>query len=485
MCNYAVAVSLQSDVMASGLVTLWWLLSFLVLTTARSSIAHNASASYLTETRLRQLIVRGNGIYDMLGRPATAPNHSVVVDLALNMYGLISMDEKAQVMTAASWLKLTWHDYRARWDPMDYDNITHLSLGQSEIWTPKILLTNEASDRIHNPVPESVFLALLKWDGTVELQGPVIHKTHCAMQLSEFPFDRQTCGLIFASQNMPRDMMTLRPGASQMNNLEITSQWRPLGLVGNVVEYVFDSQTYHALLVEFTAERLPHYNLMNVALPSGAMAFISLWVFWLPPESGEKVSMAVSMLLGQAVFWLVVIESLPITGGQGTPILLSSIESNFLVGGLAILLSVVTVRVHHRPGPLRGCLLRTVFLRVLPVVVCVTRAGTGREVDVSDSPTPTDAKYTHAVDDDAVETLALPDGKAQGVPTSTGDRFSVKVAELESREDPHSCFKAIKDENDSEDMKLVAAVLDRFFFVIAAVLFINGNLPLIVKWMSM
>ncbi|XP_038065772.1 neuronal acetylcholine receptor subunit beta-3-like [Patiria miniata] len=466
----------RSDVMASGLVAPWWLLSSLLLTTAWSCIAHNASASHLTETRLRHLIVTGNGIYDMLVRPAITPNQSVVVDLELHMYALISMDEKAQVMTGASRLKLTWHDYRARWDPMDYDNITDLSLGLSEIWTPKILLSNGAGDRIENPVKESVFLALLKWDGTVELQGQVIHKTHCAMQLSEFPFDRQTCWLTFSSQNMPKDMITLRAGASSVYGLEITSQWRPLELYGVVPEYVIGSRTYQLLGLKFTAERLPHYTLMNVALPSGAMTFISLWVFWLPPESGEKVSMAVSILLGQAVFWLVVIESLPITGGQGTPILLSSIECNFLVAGLAILLSVVTVRVHHRPGPLRGRVLRMVFLRILPVVVCVTRAGTRKgKVDMSDSQTPTDAKCTHTVDEDA----------AQSVSTSTEDRFSDKVAELKSREDPQSCSKAIKDENDSEDMKLVAAVLDRFFFVIAAVLFIYGNLPLIIKWMSM
>ncbi|XP_038065771.1 neuronal acetylcholine receptor subunit alpha-6-like [Patiria miniata] len=469
--------------MASGLVAPLWLLSALLLNTGRSCNAYNATDPYLTETRLRHLIVTGNGIFDMLRRPAIASNHSVVVDLAFNMYALISMDEKAQVMTGASWMKLTWHDYRARWDPMDYDNITHLSLGLSEIWTPKILLTNEAGDMIQNPVPESVFLALLKWDGTVDLQGPVIHKTHCGMKLSEFPFDRQSCWLIFASQNMPKDMMTLRPGASQVDNLEIPSQWRPLRLTGLVTEYVFDSQTYEALVLEFTAERLPHYNLMNVALPSITMAFISLWVFWLPPESGEKVSMAVSILLGQAVLWLVVIESLPPTGGQGTPILLSSIECNFLVGGLAILLSVVTVRVHHRPGPLRGRLLRTVFLRVLPMVVCVAR---GREkVCGSDSQTLTDGKCTHTVDEDSVETLTLPDGKAQSVTRSTEDRFFVKVAELKLHEDPQSCSKAIKDENDSDDMKLVAAALDRFFFVIAAVLFIYGNLPLIVKWMFM
>ncbi|XP_030843242.1 neuronal acetylcholine receptor subunit alpha-6-like, partial [Strongylocentrotus purpuratus] len=154
----------------------------------------------------------------------------------------------------------TWHDYRARWDPMDYDNITDLSLGLSEIWTPKILLSNGSGH------PQDTLR-----DATV---GVSIRSTDL---LADLLIPEYAEGLI-----------TLRAGASSVYGLEITSQWRPLELYGVVPEYVIGSRTYQLLGLKFTAERLPHYTLMNVALPSGAMTFISLWVFWLPQRVERK-----------------------------------------------------------------------------------------------------------------------------------------------------------------------------------------------------
>ncbi|XP_022079218.1 neuronal acetylcholine receptor subunit alpha-6-like [Acanthaster planci] len=443
---------------------IWSLLLYalVVFVDAEASITTNDSSIFLAERRLRHVLFRSDE-YDAHERPVLLSHQPVDVNVSLAMYALISLDEKEQIMTGASWFIMQWHDYRIRWDPQKYGNLRYLSLAMDEIWTPKLLLTNTASEKVENPVQESIFRALLSWDGHVTLEGPIIHITSCRMQLSEFPFDRQNCSLVFSTQNMPMPIVNLRLGPEvRIDATETTSQWRTLTLRGEAHSQTFKYLTYPKVLFSLEVERLPYHYLLNIALPSAVITLISLGVFWLTPESGEKISMAVSLLLGQAVFWLVVADSLPATGCQDTPLLLVCIECNFVVSGLAILLSVVTLGVHHRPGPLRSRFLRGLLLCTLPQLVCL-RCKRRRKVGDLHGETAEQVK-------DAVETV------------KTVNMFA------KEGEKPIEDFKlssdALESQNGMDDMKLVAAVLDRIFFVIAAIVFICGNAPLFCKWIQ-
>ena len=125
------------------------------------------------------------------------------------------------------------------------------------------------------------------------------------MDLSQFPFDFQHCSLEFTTQNMPTSLIYLRIGESRLaqystHNMTmkdgIYSQWRLLSLHGNEFLKTFnDSQSgyvnhFSYIVFLLSVERIPTFYEYNVALPSCILTLISLWVFWLPPESGERVS---------------------------------------------------------------------------------------------------------------------------------------------------------------------------------------------------
>ena len=60
-------------------------------------------------------------------------------------------------------------------------------------------------------------------------------------------------------------------------------------------------------------ERKSQYTIINVLNPIILLSIMDLLVFWLPPESGEKVSLGITVLLSFSVFLLVVDERLPRT----------------------------------------------------------------------------------------------------------------------------------------------------------------------------
>ncbi len=67
-------------------------------------------------------------------------------------------------------------------------------------------------------------------------------------------------------------------------------------------------------------ERKSLYSVVNILLPVVLMSLIDLLVFILPPESGEKISLGITVLLAYSVFMLVISETLP-RNSDSTPIM--------------------------------------------------------------------------------------------------------------------------------------------------------------------
>ena len=60
-------------------------------------------------------------------------------------------------------------------------------------------------------------------------------------------------------------------------------------------------------------QRRPKFVLLNTIIPCCAIASLGLLVFFIPAESGEKVSFGMNVLLAFAVFLLMIAENMPQT----------------------------------------------------------------------------------------------------------------------------------------------------------------------------
>ena len=73
-------------------------------------------------------------------------------------------------------------------------------------------------------------------------------------------------------------------------------------------------------ILRLTLKRIPTYFVMNVIIPSVIMTFLSIMVFWLPYESGEKVSLGTAVLLSFFIVLLMISDVTP-RNGNSLPIL--------------------------------------------------------------------------------------------------------------------------------------------------------------------
>ena len=68
---------------------------------------------------------------------------------------------------------------------------------------------------------------------------------------------------------------------------------------------------YPTVTYDIVLHRKPAFYIMTLLLPCIITKAIAVFGFILPPESGEKLSLEVTVLLSLVIFLLIVIEQLP------------------------------------------------------------------------------------------------------------------------------------------------------------------------------
>ena len=68
---------------------------------------------------------------------------------------------------------------------------------------------------------------------------------------------------------------------------------------------------YSTVKFHLHLERLPAYYLLNIIIPTVVLALLSAFTFYVPVDSGEKLSLSITILLSFSVFLLMLSENTP------------------------------------------------------------------------------------------------------------------------------------------------------------------------------
>ena len=88
----------------------------------------------------------------------------------------------------------------------------------------------------------------------------------------------------------------------------------------DVVDYGVSEYRATSLLFGVRLRRLPRYYVLNLILPTVMLALLSVFVFIIPADSGEKMSYAITILLAFFIFLLLLSGNIPPTS-KGEPLL--------------------------------------------------------------------------------------------------------------------------------------------------------------------
>lgn len=137
----------------------------------------------------------------------------------------------------------------------------------------------------------------------------------------------------------------------------------------NCCEEIYTDITYSLYI-----RRLPLFYTINMIIPCLLISFLTVLVFYLPSDCGEKITLCISVLLSLTVFLLVITETIPSTS-LVIPLIGEYLLFTMIFVTLSIVITVFVLNVHYRtpkthtmPG-----WVRSVFLGMLPRVMFMTR----------------------------------------------------------------------------------------------------------------
>lgn len=131
--------------------------------------------------------------------------------------------------------------------------------------------------------------------------------------------------------------------------LEFQREGRPCSRIFAEATVMINEQTFSFPDITFkiTMRRKTLFYTVNLIIPCVGITFLTVLVFYLPSDSGEKVTLCVSILLSLTVFFLLLAEIIPPTS-LAVPLLGKYLLFTMILVTLSIWVTVCVLNVHFR-----------------------------------------------------------------------------------------------------------------------------------------
>ncbi|XP_064648343.1 acetylcholine receptor subunit beta-like 1 isoform X2 [Lineus longissimus] len=322
--------------------------------------------------------------YNPLIRPVTNLSYIIHVEFGLAMVQLINVDEKNQILKTNVWLRMTWKDFQLHWEPSDYGGIQVIRIKPDNVWKPDIVLFNNADGKYEVSWEPNI---LIYSDGTVLWIPPAIYKSSCAINVMYFPFDQQICKMKFGSWTYDAKQVTLGwyegRKSVDLSDYVYSGTWDVIDCPAHLHKFNetlkdFEGREFlkqqEQIYFNITIRRKTLFYTVNLIIPCVLISFLSVCVFYLPADAGEKMTLCISILLALVVFLLLVSKILPPTS-LTIPLISKFLLFTFIMNIITIFITVViinwnfrTPRTHRMPT-----WARYVFLNYLPRILLMKR----------------------------------------------------------------------------------------------------------------
>ena len=192
--------------------------------------------------------------YDKRIRPANM-TEKLYIDVNLYFDGILHLSEVDQKMTSVGYFYISWNDPGLMWPSSSYGDIEKIYVPQNDIWKPDIVLQN--GFKTFKEMGESFNFVEVYDDGEVGWVPSQVFESRCSMDITFFPFDKQTCVLDFEIWSFKASEVRIKStdGIAQGDYFQEHSSWKVLSLRSEI-----DNENFYESRVSFKIEiqRKPH-----------------------------------------------------------------------------------------------------------------------------------------------------------------------------------------------------------------------------------
>ncbi|MED6252677.1 hypothetical protein ATANTOWER_015234 [Ataeniobius toweri] len=190
---------------------------------------------------------------------------------------------------------------------------------------------------------------VIRHDGQMMWDSPAITKSSCKVDVSFFPFDGQQCRFTYGSWTYNGNQLDILNAmeSADLADLVENVEWEVLGMPAkkNIVLYGCCADPYPDVTYTLKLKRRASFYVFNLLIPCVMISFLAPLGFYLPADSGEKVSLGVTVLLALTVFQLLVAEIMP--PSENVPLIGKYYIATMTMITASTTLTIFIMNIHH------------------------------------------------------------------------------------------------------------------------------------------
>lgn len=309
-----------------------------------------ADASKTEDRLLKYLFAE----YNPAARPVLHDEDAVNVTFSMVLNQIVEVQTKSQTLVMSVFITQAWKNEILTWDPKKFNNIKSINVDPLKVWRPDVVLYNNADedktfggnlDRLNTRIT-------LSYDGTNKWLAPIIFRSQCGIDVTYFPFDTQRCPLKFGSWTYNLARLDIRSSdRADLSKYVSNAEWKLVSAEAKYhqIRYPCCVEKFPDVTYTIVLARRSLFYLCNLIFPMTVIGMLTILSFLLPAESGERISLAITLLLAMTVFMLVVADIIPATSDV-IPLVGIYFSASMIEMVIMIIVLCYIMRLHHK-GP--------------------------------------------------------------------------------------------------------------------------------------
>jgi len=242
-------------------------------------------------------------------RPLHDQRNSINITLKLFAIFLNDFDDIDGILSVMLAADLYWNDEFLRWNTSDYSE-TYVMINAEKIWIPYLAVSKAAESILFHEKELDIGHVKTIYTGDVRLRLISVTKTRCQPNMLYFPFDEHNCTVMFYPQNYGSFEVDFTKASTMYLELYVGNRRFNLKSYSTKV-YIDDTSGISFVTFTLVLQQRPSFILLKFCAPIITLSFLSVFVFFLPVDSGTRISYSMTMFLSLAVFLTIVVDKYP------------------------------------------------------------------------------------------------------------------------------------------------------------------------------
>ena len=312
------------------------------------------SGIYIEEEKQLRHFIRKKCPMHSLIRTVENYNDTLKMNLDFVAFRLLGIENYDQRISMIAEVDHVWHCFCCRWDNIDrWKHIQVISYHPNGVYKPSVVQLNNAEsitaiDKLGRHIKVDLFR-----DGTMKWTPLGLFISNCNVRYRQFPFDTQTCQLIFEPWNAIQFVEIENISVSLADDsyfLDDNDVWYLEKISSSLTTIHYEDNTgydYSHAVFTLKLSRRPFSYTLTIFLPSVDLMLLQVSCFLIPPDHPDRSNFSITVLLASAVLQSIINQDIP--SSSELILIVVYLSGQVLIGLVCTIYSVIMCRICYIP----------------------------------------------------------------------------------------------------------------------------------------